>query len=123
MVTMDDLDLFIKGLGPYAKQYTPEQLKQLHLEARKLSEILLQRYKATMVLKRRQRFPQASLDASKMIVLLNHYWSSVLTDQSRRRLKINECHHLLSGVIERAGRWDKSRVPGISVSRLCEPTE
>ena len=61
---MDNFEHFVKGLGPHAKHYTPAQLKQLHLEVRKLSDILLQRYKATMVLKRRQRFPQASLDAS-----------------------------------------------------------
>ena len=38
---MIDFDLFVQTLGPYAKQYTPEQLKQLHVEVRKLAEVLL----------------------------------------------------------------------------------
>ena len=29
MAVMDDFEHFVKGLGPYAKHYTPEQLKQL----------------------------------------------------------------------------------------------
>ena len=64
MTTMDDLEHFIKGLGTYAKHYTPEQLKQLHVEVRKLSEILLERYKARIAAKKRQRSPQPNLDGS-----------------------------------------------------------
>lgn len=64
MATMDDLEHFIKGLGPHAKHYTPEQLKQLHVEVRKLAEILLERYRARIAVKKRQRSPQPNLDGS-----------------------------------------------------------
>lgn len=64
MATMDDLEHFIKGLGPHAKHYTPEQLKQLHVEVRKLAEILLEKYKATIAGRKIQRSPQTTLDGS-----------------------------------------------------------
>jgi len=43
---MIDFEQFVKGLGPYAKHYTPEQLKQLHGEVRKLAEVLLEAHRA-----------------------------------------------------------------------------
>jgi hypothetical protein len=64
MAIMDDLEHFIKGLGPHAKYYTPEQLQQLHVEVRKLAAILLEKYKARLAIRKRQRSPQAILDAS-----------------------------------------------------------
>ena len=64
MATMDDLEHFIKGLGPYAKHYTPEQLTQLHVEVRKLAEILLERYKTKVAAEKKRRSPQPDLDGS-----------------------------------------------------------
>ena len=63
MAIMDDLEHFIKGLGPHAKYYTPEQLQQLHVEVRKLAAILLEIHKARTA-KKGQRSPQAVLDGS-----------------------------------------------------------
>lgn len=62
MAAMDDLDHFIKGLGPHAKHYTPEQLKQLHLEVRKLADILLEAYRARIAVREGRRSPQPVLD-------------------------------------------------------------
>lgn len=59
---MDDYKHFVEGLGTYAKHYTPEQLKQLHGEVRKLAEILLEGYKAKSAAKKGERSPQAVLD-------------------------------------------------------------
>ena len=64
MATMDDLEHFIKGLGPHAKHYTPEQLKQLHVEVRKLADILLQATMARTATKKGRRSPQPFLDRS-----------------------------------------------------------
>jgi len=46
MGVMVDYEHFVQGLGPYAKHYTPEQLKQLHIEVRKLAEVLLEAHRA-----------------------------------------------------------------------------
>jgi hypothetical protein len=64
MARMDDFEHFIKGLGPHAKHYTPEQLKQLHVEVRKLAEILLEGYRARTAAKKIRRSPQPVLDDS-----------------------------------------------------------
>ena len=61
MEPMDDLEHFVKGLGPHAKHYTPEQLKHLHVEVRKLADTLLEVHKAKTA-KKRQGSPQAGLD-------------------------------------------------------------
>ena len=63
MSTMNDYDHFIKGLGPHARHYTPEQLKQLHVEVRTLAETLLEIHKARTA-KTRERSPQAVVDGS-----------------------------------------------------------
>jgi hypothetical protein len=63
MPTMDDFAHFVKGLGPHAKHYTPQQLKQLHVEVRKLAETLLEIHKARTA-KKRQGSPQPVLDGS-----------------------------------------------------------
>jgi hypothetical protein len=60
---MDDFEHFVKGLGPHAEHYTPEQLRQLYDEVRKLSAILLQRHRARTAAKR-ERSPQTVLDGS-----------------------------------------------------------
>jgi hypothetical protein len=64
MARMDDFEHFVKGLGPHAKHYTPEQLQQLHVEVRKLAEILLERYRAKIAAKKTWRSPQPVLDDS-----------------------------------------------------------
>jgi len=46
LALMVDFEQFVQGLGPYAKHYTPEQLKQLHIEVRKLAEVLLEAHRA-----------------------------------------------------------------------------
>jgi len=46
MATMDDYEHFVKGLGSNAKHYTPEQLKELHREVRKMAELLLEAHRA-----------------------------------------------------------------------------
>ena len=61
---MDDLEHFVKGLGPHAKHYTPEQLKQLHVEVHKIADILLKTYKARAAAKKGRRSPQPFLDGS-----------------------------------------------------------
>jgi hypothetical protein len=63
MGTMDDFEHFVKGLGPHAKQYSPAQLKLLHVEVRKLAETLLEIYRVRTA-KKRQGSPQAVLDGS-----------------------------------------------------------
>jgi hypothetical protein len=60
---MEDYEHFVTGLGSHAKHYTPEQLKQLHVEVRKLAETLLETYKARNI-KKWRRSPQAVLDGS-----------------------------------------------------------
>lgn len=62
MEAMDDFEHFIKGLGPHAKHYTPEQLKQLHVEVRKLADILLETYKAGITIRKGRPSPQPVLD-------------------------------------------------------------
>ena len=61
---MVDFELFVKTLGPYAKHYTPEQLKQLHIEVRKLAEVLLNVHEAKVVARKKQSSPQPDLDES-----------------------------------------------------------
>ena len=64
MAGMVDFEHFVDGLGPHAKHYTPQQLKQLHLEVRRLADFLLEAYKARTVAKKGQRSPQPFLDGS-----------------------------------------------------------
>jgi len=64
MAGMVDFEHFVDGLGPHAKHYTPEQLKQLHVEVRKLADILLEIYKARTTVKKGQSSPQPFLDGS-----------------------------------------------------------
>jgi hypothetical protein len=64
MAVMDDLEHFIKGLGPHAKHYTPEQLKLLHVEVRKLAAILLEAHTAKTAARNDRRSPQPVLDGS-----------------------------------------------------------
>jgi len=62
MEAMNDLEHFTQGLGPHAKHYTPEQLKQLHIEVRKLAAILLEAYKARVAVRKERTSPQPVLD-------------------------------------------------------------
>ena len=62
MREMVDFDLFVKTLGPHAKQYTPQQLKQLHVEVRKLAEVLLAVHEAKVAARKNQSSPQGVLD-------------------------------------------------------------
>jgi hypothetical protein len=60
---MNDLEHFARGLGSHAKHYTPEQLKQLHIEVRKLAEVLLAIHDSRRHGRlRRTSSPQPSLD-------------------------------------------------------------
>jgi hypothetical protein len=59
---MIDFEDFVKNLGPHAKHYTPEQLKQLHVEVRKMAEVLLAIYRAKV--SKNSRSPQNRLDGS-----------------------------------------------------------
>lgn len=61
---MVDFDLFVKTLGTHAKHYTPEQLKQLHVEVRKLAEVLLTVHEAKAVTQKKPSSPQPDLDES-----------------------------------------------------------
>ena len=59
MITFEQ---FVAGLGPHAKTYTPEQLKQLHVEVRKLAEVLLAVHEAKVAARKKQSSPQSVLD-------------------------------------------------------------
>ncbi len=62
---MVDFDLFVKTLGPHAKHYTPEQLKQLHVEVRKLAEVLLAVHEAKVTDRQNNASPQPILDEDR----------------------------------------------------------
>lgn len=64
MARMVDFEHFVDGLGPHAKHYTPAQLKQLHIEVRKLAEVLLAIHEAKAVARKKQSCPQPILDGS-----------------------------------------------------------
>ena len=61
---MDDIEQFVKGLGPHGKQYTPDELTQLHGEVRKLAEVLLAAHQAKAQGRRKPGSPQPVLDES-----------------------------------------------------------
>ena len=65
MREMVDFDLFVKTLGPHAKQYSDEQLRQLHVEVRKLAEVLLAVHEAKIAARRKAASPQPNLDGSR----------------------------------------------------------
>ena len=64
MAIMDDFEHFVKGLGPHAKHYTREQLKQLHVEVRKLAEVLLAVHDAKTRARKKASCPQPVLDGA-----------------------------------------------------------
>jgi hypothetical protein len=43
---MLDFDAFVQTLGAAAEQYTPDQLRQLHVDILQVAEILLQIYRS-----------------------------------------------------------------------------
>lgn len=54
---------FVQGLGPHARRYTTAQLRQLHVDVRKMAQVLLAIHKS----RRRQSpppFPQPHLDGT-----------------------------------------------------------
>lgn len=59
---MIEFDQFVESLGPHAQRYTPEQLRQLHIEVRKLAQLLIAVHKARAKSKRRRSSQQSSLD-------------------------------------------------------------
>ena len=61
---MIDFNLFVKTLGSHAKQYAPEQLQQLHVEVRKMAEVLLAVHEAK-VKTGRGGSPQPVLDEAR----------------------------------------------------------
>jgi hypothetical protein len=65
---MIEFEDFVKGLGPYAKHYTPEQLKQLHVEVRKLAQALLEAHRSRKAKAEKGSSPQPGLDRSERTV-------------------------------------------------------
>jgi hypothetical protein len=65
---MSDYEHFVKGLGPYAKHYTSEQLKQLHVEVRRLAELLLESHYAAKARADRRSSPQTGVDGTQKTV-------------------------------------------------------
>ena len=61
---MDTFDHFVKGLGPHAKHYTPEQLKQLQGEVKKLADVLLATHLAKVRSRKNTDCVQPTLDPS-----------------------------------------------------------
>ena len=68
LIVMVDFEQFVKGLGPYAKCYTREQLKQLHIEVRKLAEVLLEAHRVARARARKINYPQPAIDQDKKTV-------------------------------------------------------
>ena len=65
MAVMVKFEHFVESLGPHAKHYTADQLKQLHVEVRKLAEVLLDIHEAKTSARKKQRSPQPVLDESR----------------------------------------------------------
>jgi hypothetical protein len=66
---MVDFEHFVKDLGPYAKHYTSAQLKQLHIEVRKLAEVLLEAHRARIKSRMKKGgCPQPFLDDTEKTV-------------------------------------------------------
>jgi hypothetical protein len=61
---MSDFDQFVRGLGPYAKHYTPEQLHSLHVEVKKMADVLVAAHLAKQKRRKAESSPQADLDAT-----------------------------------------------------------
>lgn len=57
---MIDFAPFVTSLGPHAKNYTPEELRQLHVDVLTFARILLEVHRARK--RRKRRSPQAGLD-------------------------------------------------------------
>ena len=61
---MLEFDRFVAQLGDHAKNFSDQELRQLHLEVHKLADILLAAHDEKQGKNRRAGFPQPRLDAS-----------------------------------------------------------
>lgn len=61
---INDFEQFLSDLGPGASRYTPAELRRLHVEVQKISELLIEVYWTDGHKQRKRRSPQMYVDAA-----------------------------------------------------------